>query len=94
MGIETLARNLGLGALLSELKDDFGGYEMIHHWQRGEFHHDLLLRVDATGQASRAGARGRDELQRRRERGVVVRRGRRARRRSGITAVRVAGVQR
>ena len=53
MGVEALARNLALGSLLSELKDNFGGYEILDHWQRGEFHHDLLLRVDADGQASR-----------------------------------------
>ena len=47
MGVEALARNLGLGSLLSELKDNFGGYEILDHWQRGEFHHDLLLRVEA-----------------------------------------------
>ena len=46
MGIEALARNLGLGALLSELTNTFDGYEILDHWQRGEFHHDLLLRVD------------------------------------------------
>jgi hypothetical protein len=49
MGVEALARNLALGSLLSELKDRFGGYEILDHWQRGEFHHDLLLRVDANG---------------------------------------------
>jgi hypothetical protein len=49
MGIEALACNLGLGALLSDLKDNFGGYEILEHWQRGEFHHDLLLRVEPKG---------------------------------------------
>jgi hypothetical protein len=43
--VEALARNLGLGSLLDELKRDFGGYEIVDHWQQGEFHHDLLLRV-------------------------------------------------
>ena len=49
MGVEALARNLALGALLTDLKSDFGGYEILDHWQRGEFHHDLLLRVDPNG---------------------------------------------
>ena len=49
MGIESLARNLGLGSLLADLKDRFGGYEILDHWQRGEFHHDLLLRVESKG---------------------------------------------
>src|SRR5213075_1388037 len=47
MGVETLARHLGLGSLLADLQQNFGGYEIIDHWQRGEFHHDLLLRVNA-----------------------------------------------
>jgi len=54
MGVEALARNLALGSLLSELKDRFGGYELLDHWQRGEFHHDLLLRVEANGKLSGA----------------------------------------
>ena len=49
MGVEALARNLGLGSLLTDLNEKFGGYEILEHWQRGEFHHDLLLRVDAKG---------------------------------------------
>jgi hypothetical protein len=47
MGLDLLAQNLSLGSLLSDLKVHFGGYEILDHWQRGEFHHDLLLRVDA-----------------------------------------------
>jgi len=46
MEVEALASNLGLGSLLSHLKEDFGGYEILDHWQRGEFHHDLLIRVE------------------------------------------------
>jgi hypothetical protein len=49
MGVEALARNLALGSLLTDLKDSFGGYEILDHWQRGEFHHDLLLRVEPSG---------------------------------------------
>jgi hypothetical protein len=45
MSVEAIAQNLGLGALLADLKANFGGYEILDHWQRGEFHHDLLLRV-------------------------------------------------
>ena len=47
--VESLARNLGLGSLLSDLRTEFGGYEILDHWQRGEFHHDLLLKVRADG---------------------------------------------
>ena len=49
MGIEVLARNLGLGSLLAELTEKFGGYEILEHWQRGEFHHDLMLQVETKG---------------------------------------------
>ena len=46
MSVEAIARNLGLGELLSDLRTTFGGYEILDHWQRGEFHHDLLLRME------------------------------------------------
>jgi hypothetical protein len=49
MGVEALARNLSLGSLLAELTASFGEYEILEHWQRGEFHHDLLLRVEPNG---------------------------------------------
>ncbi len=49
VSVEAIARNLGLGDLLSDLKVNFGGYEILDHWTRGEFHHDLLLRVKANG---------------------------------------------
>ena len=49
MGVEAIAQNLGLGALLSDLRVNFGGYELLDHWQRGEFHHDLLLRIEPRG---------------------------------------------
>jgi hypothetical protein len=44
--IEALAQNLGLGSLLETLRSDFGGYDLLDHWQRGEFHHDLVVRVE------------------------------------------------
>jgi hypothetical protein len=43
--LQDLAGQLGLGALLSELAARAGGYELLDHWQQGEFHHDLVLRV-------------------------------------------------
>jgi hypothetical protein len=46
--VESLAQNLGLGSLLDELKQRFGGYELLEHWQQGEFHHDLVIRVTRT----------------------------------------------
>lgn len=50
MTVEAIARNLGLGTLLADLEVTFGGYELLDHWQRGEFHHDLLVRVESNGQ--------------------------------------------
>jgi hypothetical protein len=40
-----LSQQLGLGSLLAELQARFGGYDLLEHWQQGEFHHDLLLRL-------------------------------------------------
>lgn len=36
-----------LGSLLDRLRERFGSYELVDHWQQGEFHHDVVLRVDA-----------------------------------------------
>ncbi len=46
VAVEALARNLGLGALLDDLRRRCGGYEILEHWQQGEFHHDLVVKVD------------------------------------------------
>jgi hypothetical protein len=43
--LQDLSRQLGLGPLLSELTVRLGGYDLVDHWQQGEFHHDLVLRV-------------------------------------------------
>ena len=40
-----LADTLALGALLNELRSRYGRYELVDHWQQGEFHHDTLLRL-------------------------------------------------
>lgn len=45
-----LANSLALGALLDGVRRSFGGYEILDHWQQGEFHHDLLLRVEPGAQ--------------------------------------------
>jgi hypothetical protein len=47
MRAEDLARNLGLGSLLADVRARLGGYEVLEHWQQGEFHHDLVLRVNS-----------------------------------------------
>jgi hypothetical protein len=43
--IDALAENLALGSLLAHLQDRAGGYDLVDHWQQGEFHHDVVLRV-------------------------------------------------
>jgi hypothetical protein len=48
MDVERLARLLVLGALLDDVRERFGGYEVVAHWTQGEFHHDVVLRVPAS----------------------------------------------
>lgn len=48
MRLEELATLTVLGSLLDRLQG-LGGYEVLDHWQQGEFHHDLLLRLPQRG---------------------------------------------
>jgi hypothetical protein len=43
--VERLANTLVLGALLEEVRDTYGSFELLDHWTQGEFHHDLVLRL-------------------------------------------------
>lgn len=43
--LHTLSRFLMLGTLLEEVRRRWGTYELLDHWQQGEFHHDVVLRV-------------------------------------------------
>ena len=36
-----------LGSLLERLNLDYGGYELLAHHTQGEFHHDVVLRVQS-----------------------------------------------
>jgi len=47
--LDSLASALDLGSVLRLLREDYGGYEFIDHWQQGEFHHDVVVRVGARG---------------------------------------------
>jgi len=47
MDVQTLADRLTLGGLLDEVRRVGGSYELVDHWQQGEFHHDTVIRVDA-----------------------------------------------
>jgi hypothetical protein len=40
-----LAEKLTLGSLLEEVRHQFGDYELIAHWQQGEFHHDIVIQL-------------------------------------------------
>jgi hypothetical protein len=45
--LEQLSRALMLGSLLEDVRQRFGDYELVAHWQQGEFHHDVVLHVPA-----------------------------------------------
>jgi hypothetical protein len=53
--LEQLARSRVLGGLLGELSARWGTYELVSHWQQGEFHHDTVVRVPAAAAASLGG---------------------------------------
>jgi hypothetical protein len=37
-----------LSSLLDLLRSELGSYEILEHWQQGEFHHDIVLRVPSS----------------------------------------------
>ena len=49
MLVQKLADTLVLGAALAEIRATLGEYDLLDHWQQGEFHHDIVLRVDPRG---------------------------------------------
>ncbi|MDB5805537.1 MAG: hypothetical protein JWN73_2859 [Betaproteobacteria bacterium] len=42
-----LAGSQVLAGLLGNLRENHGGYTIVEHWKQGEFHHDLVLRINA-----------------------------------------------
>lgn len=46
--LDELAGCLVLGSLLERLHRCLGPYELLDHWQQGEFHHDVVVRVSRT----------------------------------------------
>ncbi|GAB5543517.1 MAG: hypothetical protein RLO52_37640 [Sandaracinaceae bacterium] len=44
--LDLLADRLSLGDLLETLRAGWGEYELVAHWKQGEFHHDVVLRVE------------------------------------------------
>src|SRR3954466_10656718 len=49
--VAELAQTRVLGTLLDSVRRTWGGDDLLHHHQQGEFHHDVFVRVRA-----RAGA--------------------------------------
>jgi hypothetical protein len=49
--VQQLADTLVLGALLDEVRTRFGGYELLSHWKQGEFHHDVVVRIEGAAPA-------------------------------------------
>ena len=47
MRLLDLANQLSSAAVISALEREHGGFDLLHHWQQGEFHHDLVLKVKA-----------------------------------------------
>jgi hypothetical protein len=43
--VDSLASELGLGALLARVDASCGRHVLLEHAQQGEFHHDFILRV-------------------------------------------------
>lgn len=46
LDVRKLAETLALGSLLDDLRQRAGAYELLAHWKQGEFHHDVVLRVE------------------------------------------------
>lgn len=49
--LQPLADTRVLGALLELVRERWVAYELVDHWQQGEFHHDVLLHVPAAAPA-------------------------------------------
>jgi hypothetical protein len=45
--MQYLIEDLNLGGLLEALRQYHEGYTLIDHWQQGEFHHDIIVKVKA-----------------------------------------------
>ncbi len=50
MSAQGLASELSSGALLERLRRDHAGFDLLDHWQQGEFHHDFVLQVHDRGE--------------------------------------------
>jgi hypothetical protein len=53
--LDRFATHLTLGAVLDELAERFGGYDLVAHHQQGEFHHDVILSLGPEARAALSG---------------------------------------
>ena len=44
--VAQLAESMVLGSVLERVRERWGGYRLLDHWQQGEFHHDVVLTVE------------------------------------------------
>jgi hypothetical protein len=47
--VTELANSMVLGSLLERVRERWGTFEWVDHWQQGEFHHDTVLRIPDSG---------------------------------------------
>jgi hypothetical protein len=47
--VTELGNTLVLGALLARIRERWGEFDLVDHWQQGEFHHDVILNVPCAG---------------------------------------------
>lgn len=45
--VQQLADTLVLGSLLDDLRTRTGPFELVAHWTQGEFHHDVVVRLES-----------------------------------------------
>jgi hypothetical protein len=43
-----LTPSLALTSLLGVFRQKYGGYKVLEHWKQGEFHHDIVVKVENT----------------------------------------------
>lgn len=49
--VESLAAQLVLGDVLLELRRRHGQWDLVAHWEQGEHHHDLVIRLPESAEA-------------------------------------------
>lgn len=50
--VEAIADTMALGAAMDLLRTQTGGFELLDHWQQGEFHHDVVLQLAPSAQGT------------------------------------------